>query len=48
MTKNKEDPKSEEEKDETPKTGVASYIAIAAGVAVVSTMAVVYLRKRNA
>lgn len=44
----KEETKSEEEKDETPKTGVASYLAVAAGVAVVSTMTVVYLRKRNA
>ena len=43
-----EESKSEEEKDETPKTGIASYVAIAVGVAVISTIAVVYLRKRNA
>ena len=43
-----EEAKSEEEKDETPKTGIASYLAIALGVAVISTVGVVYLRKRNA
>ena len=43
-----EEAKSEEEKDETPKTGIASYLAVALGVAVISTVGVVYLRKRNA
>lgn len=37
----------EEEKDETPKTGVANYLGIAALVAVISTIAVISLKRKN-
>ena len=36
------------EKDDTPKTGVASYLGIAVGIVVLSTIAVVSLKRRNA
>lgn len=36
------------EKDETPKTGVVSYLGIAALATVISTIAIIFLRKKNA
>ena len=36
-----------EEKDETPKTGVSTYIGIAAAIAVVSLATVVVIKKKN-
>lgn len=40
--------KMKKKKMKHQKTGVASYLAVALGVAVISTVGVVYLRKRNA
>ena len=39
---------SEEEKDETPKTGVSSYIGIAVVVIALSTISIISLKRRNA
>ena len=39
---------SEEEKDETPATGVANYIGIAIAVIAVSSIVIISLKKKNA
>lgn len=42
----KKDP-VEEEKDNTPKTGVSSYIAVAAVVVVASLATIIFIKKKN-
>ena len=43
-----EDKPAEEEKDDTPKTGVSNYIGIATAIAVVSLATIVVIKKKNA
>ena len=38
----------EEEKDDTPKTGVSSYVGIAGAIAIISLATIMYIKKRNA
>ena len=39
---------AEEEKDDTPKTGVSSYVGIAGAIAIISLATIMYIKKRNA